>query len=171
MRPAGTLPVSIVGSVTTEQILLTAQPPQVPVALGIMPGSALDSKVLRGSISGFTKLKAAGNVTLNLYAGRSTTIANNTQLASLVLAQPIGTAPFGVLIPAAIYNAAQGKLIGSTALIGATGLAAAAAAWAATVPLVGDPLGGALAYLTLTFTFAAADPTNLATLTEFVLDV
>lgn len=112
--PSKALPVALTGNVlTTEQQVMNGALTTVPLSIAIPPNTLLDQQPFDLNASGAINFGAAGNVTLKLYAGASTTLANNTLIKSsgAIAGAGAGRTPFWIL-GRFIFDSASGLLQG-----------------------------------------------------------
>lgn len=176
--PDASLPASLIGNVTTEQVVLSASPTIVPVSGGtssvflplvvqIPPGSILEKQRWSGVASGYLTAAAALSATLKLYSGTSATPGNNSLLATsgAVAIAAAGSSPFIIKIADAIYDSVSGKLAGVASFI-VNGTFVAAAALSTTVTGINNNNSPVLS-LCLSATFSVANAANLLYVAEF----
>jgi hypothetical protein len=169
---ASPVPATLAGNTTAEQVVLnpalstTASP--VALVVSIPAGAILDKKVFDLVISGAIAAGAAGNVTMKVYSGTSTTPGSDTLLANsgAIAYAGAGGAPFFARLKL-IYDSVSGKLGGTVAfLINNTVVAEVAISNVVTgITNTANPI---LSFA-VSFTFSVANAANLVTVTA--LDV
>jgi hypothetical protein len=167
------LPATLFGNTVNEQMVLNPATTTVanPAALVVqIPSSSiLEQLPFEITVSGYVVIGAAGNLTLNLYAGNSAVVANNTLLKSsgALAAAAAGSFPYWIKAKA-IFDSVSGKL-GGTAQFFLGGNLVAESAFSTVITGVNDKNNPVFSFST-SATFSVANATNELVVKDFSVD-
>jgi hypothetical protein len=167
------LPATLFGNTVNEQMVLNPATTTVanPAALVVqIPSSSIMEQLpFEITVSGYVVIGAAGNLTLNLYAGNSAVVANNTLLKSsgALAAAAAGSFPYWIKAKA-IFDSVSGKL-GGTAQFFFGGNLVAESAFSTVITGVNDKNNPVFSFSTSAI-FSVANATNELVVKDFSVD-
>lgn len=167
------LPAQVVGNVTTEQVVqnpaITSVANPVALVVQVPANSALEQKPFEVSVSGYITAGAAENVTLNLYAGTSTTPGNDTLLKSSGAGAIAGASSFPFWIKARlIYDSVSGKLTGTVQFV--MGALLVAEGLVTNEPTGISNVNNPVISFCVSVTFSVANANNLLNVADFSIN-